>query len=113
MKRAYLFLILVLAIGIFQSCTETKAGEIQQITVEQMSEALKDSSIQFVDVRTGQEFLEGHLKNSHNICVTDDDFAEKAATIAAPMPEPPPVTMATFPASGKVKSMEAFCIPSS
>ncbi|WP_374957461.1 rhodanese-like domain-containing protein [Gilvibacter sp.] len=81
MKRAYLFLILVLAIGIFQSCTETKAGEIQQITVEQMSEALKDSSIQLVDVRTGQEFLEGHLKNSHNICVTDDDFAEKAATL--------------------------------
>ena len=46
-----------------------------------MSEALKDSSIQLVDVRTGQEFLEGHLKNSHNICVTDDDFAEKAATL--------------------------------
>ncbi|MDC7998493.1 rhodanese-like domain-containing protein [Gilvibacter sediminis] len=81
MKRAFLFLTLVIALSFVQSCTETKAGEIEQITVEQMSEALKDSSIQLLDVRTGEEFLTGHLKNSHNICVTDDDFEEKAASL--------------------------------
>ena len=81
MKRAFLFLVLVIALSFVQSCTETKAGEIEQITVEQMSEALEDSSIQLLDVRTGEEFLTGHLKNSHNICVTDDDFEEKAASL--------------------------------
>ena len=46
-----------------------------------MSEALEDTSIQLLDVRTGEEYLTGHLKNSHNICVTDDDFVEKAASL--------------------------------
>ena len=81
MKRAFLFLCLVITLSFVQSCTETKAGEIEQITVEQMSEALEDTSIQLIDVRTGQEYLTGHLKNSHNICVTDDDFEEKAASL--------------------------------
>ena len=81
MKRAFLFLSLVITLSFVQSCTETKAGEIEQITVEQMTEALEDTSIQLIDVRTGQEYLTGHLKNSHNICVTDDDFEEKAASL--------------------------------
>ena len=81
MKRAFLFLCLVITLSFVQSCTETKAGEIEQITVEQMSEALEDTSIALIVVRTGQEYLTGHLKNSHNICVTDDDFEEKAASL--------------------------------
>ncbi|WP_435579546.1 rhodanese-like domain-containing protein [Gilvibacter sp.] len=81
MKRAFLFLSLMITLSFVQSCTETKAGEIEQITVEQMTEALEDTSIQLIDVRTGQEYLTGHLKNSHNICVTDDDFEEKAASL--------------------------------
>ena len=64
-----------------ESCTESKAGEIEQITVDQMSEAIKDSSIQLIDVRTSNEFLEGHLENSHNICVTDDDFQQQAEAL--------------------------------
>lgn len=81
MKRLFILLLIAfLAFGI-QSCAESQAGEIEQITVEQMSEALKDSSIQLVDVRTGQEFMDGHLKNSHNICVTDNDFKQKASAL--------------------------------
>lgn len=81
MKEAFLFLAIVFASSVMNSCTETKAGEIEQITVEQMSEAVEDSNIQLIDVRTGREFLSGHLKHSHNICVTDDDFEEKAASL--------------------------------
>lgn len=81
MKR-FIILLSFFALAItVQSCTETKAGEIEQITVEQMSEALKDSSIQLVDVRTEGEYLEGHLKNSHNICVTDDNFKDQVASL--------------------------------
>lgn len=81
MKKILALLILaVLAVNL-QSCTETKAGEIEQITVEQMTKALKDTSIQLVDVRTSNEFLEGHIKNSHNICVTDNDFEKQVASL--------------------------------
>ena len=79
MKKFLTLVILFTIVLSLDSCTETKAGEIEQITVEQMSEAIKDSSIQLIDVRTSGEFLDGHLKNSHNICVTDDDFKEQAA----------------------------------
>lgn len=81
MKRIIFALVLLSLVFTQQSCVESKAGEIEQITVEQMSEALKDSSIQLVDVRTSGEYLEGHLKNSHNICVTDDDFEEQVASL--------------------------------
>lgn len=30
--------------------------------------------IQLVDVRTPEEYNEGHLKNSENICITTEDF---------------------------------------
>ncbi|MDT0555994.1 rhodanese-like domain-containing protein [Patiriisocius hiemis] len=43
---------------------------------------LEDNSIlQLIDVRTAEEFEVGHLKDSQNICVTEEDFEEKVKNL--------------------------------
>ena len=39
------------------------------------------SDVQLVDVRTPEEFNEGHLENAINIDVTADDFDAKVASL--------------------------------
>ena len=78
MKKVYFLLLLALTVALTEACTESKASEVEQITVEQMSEAIKAQDIQLLDVRTSDEYFEGHLENAHNVCVTDSDFKEKA-----------------------------------
>lgn len=71
-------LILFVFVSVFISgCKNTSDSNVQIITAEEMYKALEYDNIQIVDVRTQEEFNESNLKNSHNICVTDDDFVEK------------------------------------
>ncbi len=79
MKKLFILSLLVLSVIGLESCAESQASEVEKITVEQMSEAIKTSDIQLLDVRTSDEYFESHLENAHNICVTDSDFKEKAA----------------------------------
>lgn len=81
MNKLFSFLLIALLGAAIYSCADSKAGEIEQITIDQMNEALKSDSIQLIDVRTTDEYIESHLENSHNICVTDDDFESKAASL--------------------------------
>lgn len=62
----------------FTACKDAGSTEgIELITPQEVKEAVHDrDSSQLVDVRTLEEFREGHLKNAHNICVTDGDFEE-------------------------------------
>lgn len=81
MKKILLFLSLVIALG-FNSCKDN--SENKQITVispEEVYEAVTNSDRQLIDVRTTEEFAEGHVANSKNICVTEDDFKEKASKL--------------------------------
>lgn len=81
MKRLVIFLGLVLAL-FFVSCKDKPVSdEIKVISVEEVREALNDGPYQLIDVRTLEEFNEGHLSNAKNICVTDDDFNEKVAKL--------------------------------
>jgi len=43
-----------------------------------MLEAIEFESIQLIDVRTPEEFKEGSLKKSQNICITNEDFRDQA-----------------------------------
>ncbi|MEP2936987.1 MAG: rhodanese-like domain-containing protein [Gilvibacter sp.] len=81
MKKLISILLIAVTMVAVNACEETKASEIEQITVDQMSEALKNDSIQLLDVRTTDEYIESHLENAHNICVTDNDFKEKAENL--------------------------------
>ncbi len=81
MKKIILFLSLVIAI-VFSSCNNK--SENKQITVispEEVYDAVKNSDRQLIDVRTTEEYAEGHVANSKNICVTEDDFKEKASKL--------------------------------
>lgn len=61
---------------------ETKGETIEVVAPEAMYEVLKDNpNAQLIDVRTAEEHSVSHLKNSQNICVTDDDFKEKAMSL--------------------------------
>lgn len=81
MKRLFLFISLVMAL-FFVSCKDKSvAEEVKVISVEEVREAMGNGEFQLIDVRTIEEFGEGHLKNAKNICVTDDDFKEKVAKL--------------------------------
>lgn len=80
MKKLYPLVLAIMAL-VLNACQESVASQVETITVEQMSDALNAEEIQLLDVRTTEEYFEGHLENATNICVTDDDFKEKVANL--------------------------------
>ncbi len=81
MKKLIYFCLIAATFVVVNACSETKAGNIEQITIDQMNDVLKGDSIQLLDVRTTEEYIESHLAKARNICITDDDFKEKAANL--------------------------------
>ena len=91
MKTLFIYLIaLLLTSGGLLSCdqkgkgTSDKASEITQakvslISPEKLNEEL--GSIQLIDVRTPEEFEEGHLENSRNMNYYDDDFKQQLSVL--------------------------------
>ncbi|NCT18279.1 MAG: thioredoxin [Flavobacteriaceae bacterium CG18_big_fil_WC_8_21_14_2_50_34_36] len=75
MKHIYYYLFFLISLLI--SCNDSQNKSIQNITPEQMQDALLEENIQVLDVRTPEEFNESFIKKSQNICVTQDDFKEK------------------------------------
>jgi rhodanese-related sulfurtransferase len=67
----YLFLLLVIQIG----CTQTKSMSINELTPEDVENAV------LIDVRTPEEYAEGHLDNAVNINWYDEDFMDQFKTI--------------------------------
>lgn len=74
--RNILSIVLLSLLLVSTSCKDSGPSEaVRVISPEELKEAVYDSNPhQLVDVRTVEEFREGHLKNAQNICVTDDDF---------------------------------------
>lgn len=64
-------------------CKDSSSSQgITVISPEEVNEMFySNDSQQLVDVRTLEEFQEGHLKSAQNICVTDDDFEENIAKL--------------------------------
>lgn len=78
MKKIYLLLILSLYLF---SCGNEE-GKIEMIAPEQVVEAVNtEKNLQLIDVRSNAEYAVSHLKDAQNICVTNDDFKEKVATL--------------------------------
>ncbi len=87
MKKSFLVFIFSILIVSFQSCKETsnnpdQVSEIELISPQQVYDAVhNEDSLQLVDVRTSEEYLDSHLKGAQNICVTNSDFKEKLKTL--------------------------------
>lgn len=66
---AFLF-IAAFALACQSSTTSTTAtndgNEIKQVTVQETSEAVKKENVQFIDVRTPEEYAGGHAPNAPN-----------------------------------------------
>ncbi len=79
---------MLLALISFSACKDSHAdGEIKVITPREVQEAVYDNNPhQLVDVRTAEEYGEGHLKKAQNICVTDSDFKENIAKLDKDQP---------------------------
>src|SRR5690606_2637870 len=78
MRKIKILLLLSLIISFF-ACRESSKSEISKvITVEEAHRALaSDMEYQLIDVRTVDEFKEGHLPGAVNICVSDDNFEKQ------------------------------------
>ena len=76
-KTLYFFLfVTVFSLGMW-ACTG-KEIRYKNLTSAQFEQLIKDSSIQLVDVRTVAEYGEGHIPNSLNINVKDEQFSSCA-----------------------------------
>lgn len=75
-------LLFICALGLvvsLQACKETPSEKVEMVSAIQVYEAVYgEDALQLVDVRTEEEYKVSHLKSAQNICVTSDDFKEKA-----------------------------------
>lgn len=52
--------------------------KFKSLTVDEYEKAIRDTAVVRLDVRTAEEFAEGHIKNALNIDVLKADFEKKA-----------------------------------
>lgn len=82
MKRLSIIFGLTLTLFFIGCKDKSTAQEINVITPQEVYNAVFNTEgTQLVDVRTKEEFGEGHIKAAQNICVTDSDFKEKVAKL--------------------------------
>lgn len=79
MKIKVLSLVLLL-IGV-TSCLKNQVEVVQVLDVSKYEKKMTQPDVQIVDVRTPEEFAEGHLENAINIDITADDFDSKIAAL--------------------------------
>ena len=67
--KKYFSLLLLTALFALQSCVRvnTVGGSFKRLDVEEFKAFIADSTVQLVDVRTAEEYAEGHLPGSINI----------------------------------------------
>ena len=77
------FIVSLSACNSSQKSPQQSKGEIVEVMAPKaMYEVLKEAPYaQLIDVRTKDEYGVSHLKNSQNICITDDDFKTKVASL--------------------------------
>lgn len=73
MKKAIYLLLITIA---FISCQQQQEG-VETVSPEQFSQKINSESGQLIDVRTPEEYKNGHIKNAVNINLHDQDFAER------------------------------------
>ena len=73
MKYIYLSIVIL-----FVACQENRTSEpsVELITVEEMDSLVQLGNVQLIDVRTQEEYNEGHIEGALNINFYDDNFEE-------------------------------------
>lgn len=69
-------IIIVILSTLFASCSSHQ--RIESVTVDEFENALYDGHVQLLDVRSAEEYAQGHIANAENIDVQQPDFIDKA-----------------------------------
>ena len=67
--------------GLF-GCT-AQSSKFVTVDVEEFAKVIADTAVVRLDVRTPQEYAEGHIEGAINIDVLSDDFAAEASKLPA------------------------------
>lgn len=70
--------ILTLLCSLFACNAQTEAESFKSLSVEEYAKAIEDTTIVRLDVRTAEEYAEGHIEKTINIDVLKNDFEDKA-----------------------------------
>ena len=65
----------------FTSCLKNQADSVQVLDVATYEKKMTQPDVQLVDVRTPEEFSQGHIENAVNIDFMADDFDAKVANL--------------------------------
>lgn len=68
--------ILIMLCSLF-GCSSAQTQGFKSLTVEEYAKAIEDTGIVRLDVRTAEEYADGHIANTINIDVLKDDFEKK------------------------------------
>lgn len=80
MKKLILAVVGVVSATLFlTSCSSDSSA--QKVSPKEFSEVISDPSVVILDVRTPQEFAEGHLANAINIDFQSGNFEQEIASL--------------------------------
>jgi len=65
----------------FTSCLKKQVEGVQVVDVATFETKLKQPEVQLVDVRTPEEFSNGHLENAINCNIMSDEFEAQVASL--------------------------------
>lgn len=85
MKAYYIaFMMILIVCGCQPKATDDKSGDCYQLLSSEKFEELLDQKkdIKLIDVRTSEEYLEGHLSNSLNWDISNGDFNRNMANLS-------------------------------
>lgn len=69
--------ILIMLCSLF-GCSSAQTQGFKSLTVDEYAKVIEDTAIVRLDVRTAEEYADGHIANTINIDVLKDDFEKKA-----------------------------------
>lgn len=69
---------LLTMLGAMFGCNAQDNESFRSLTVEEYEAAIADTAVVRLDVRTAEEYADGHIANTLNIDVLKDDFEQKA-----------------------------------
>ena len=72
--------ILIMLCSLF-GCSSAQTQGFKSLTVDEYAKVIEDTAIVRLDVRTAEEYADGHIANTINIDVLKDDFEKKAKAI--------------------------------
>ena len=70
----FIFFACAFSLGLW-ACAGNKKEAYKNLSSSQFEELIKSENVQLVDVRTPEEYMEGHISGSLNINVKDENFA--------------------------------------